>query len=174
MASQDLQFLLSFADLAELEFYRSAFSVSGKMLDSCIRERFQVSCNGLEIANNGSCSLEECGVCSCTLPVPELARTGTWSPTGSGFSISLSTGERGSFEHCVQGDRLVLLEPSGIRYELERIEVSGTPTPCAQRSNETCQTGSSCTWDGAACSGAVTATCSLKDYGNVPGCEILP
>jgi len=175
MASPDLEFLLSFAETAELEVYRSAFSVSGNMLDSCIREVFQGTwCNALDIANDGSCLLGECGICSCTLPVLELEGTGSWSSTGGRISVSLGTGERGSFEHCVQVDRLVLREPSGIRFELERIQVTGTPTPCAQRTNETCTMGNSCTWDGASCSGAVSATCSLEDYGNVPGCEFVP
>jgi hypothetical protein len=174
-SSPNVELMLSFAETDDLEMYREAFSISGNLLDSCMREVFQGTwCNDIDIANNGSCLAKDCGICSCTLPVLELWGAGSWSSTGSRISISLGTGARGSFEYCVQGGRLVLREASGIRFELERIQVTGTPTPCAQRTSETCALGGSCSWDGSSCSGGVSATCSLKDYGNVPGCEIVP
>lgn len=175
MASPSVEFLLRFDDSADLEIYRSAFSVSGNLLDSCVREVFQgVGCNGLEVANDGSCSLQDCGICSCTLPLLELAGGGTWVASAGTLLISLNSGARGTWDHCVQSDRLVLREASGVRFELERIQVMGTPAPCAERSSETCATSVGCTWDGSECSGAVAATCSLRDYGRVPGCDIVP
>jgi hypothetical protein len=175
MAPPSVEFLMNFGDSGDFEIYRSAFSIDGHVLQSCTKEVFERTfCNDLDIQNQGRCLSGACGVCSCTLPVVELEGTGAWYQGTTFVSLTLNSGDRGTPEHCVQGDRLAINEGSGIRFEFERINVMGTPTPCAQRSSETCESSSGCSWDGSRCSGAVTAACALKDYGKIPGCEIVP
>jgi hypothetical protein len=193
-------FRLNLEDGGRLDLYREAFGLFANVADSCIEEVLGTgqSCTEIEV-QDGSCSSGSCGICECQFTAFELSDEGTWSRTATELSVSLLSGETGSFEYCVQGDIMELHEPSGVAFQLERLQAHGTPTPCASRSSDTCTLGTGCvagactggetcttatseanctnrmgcSWDPSGCSGQAPGYCELAEYDVVPGCEFV-
>jgi hypothetical protein len=148
----------------------------------------------------GSCKSLACGICSCSSGAV-LVDNGRWSRSGTTLTVVTNPGSgevTESYEYCVQGDTMTLRNSFGFVIEMERSITSGTPAPCANRSEEQCALGggcalgvcvgnatcssaeseagcstlSGCSWASEQCGGTAPAACKLEDFGVVPGCTI--
>ncbi len=115
--------------------------------------------------------------------------------TGSGFVDN-------KLDYCVQGDTMQITWGSAL-ITLKRVQVGGVPAACAERGAKDCTLGNGvlsvgchaacvggdactdaqsetqctnrqgCSWDTTQCAGNADSSCSIEDYGVVPGCEVL-
>jgi hypothetical protein len=146
-------------------------------------------------------SVSDC-ICECSESIRPLSTSFEWTRSGSNLNLDLGTLGTASYDYCVQGDTLRLLDSiSGVAYVMQRLVENGAPLRCASRSSDTCTSGagisgcylgqcsgsgncsagseSSCTnqagcsWNASACTGTAPTTCGFFDYDVVPGCVYL-
>jgi hypothetical protein len=145
---------------------------------------------------SGSCKLGDCGICSCDFSSSVTFLPGTWKRSGTTLTVTPMGYADTAFDYCVNGDTMTVRDPSGLLVTLERAAVSGAPTPCSQRTIDQCKLGvgcrvgacmggatctsaatetdctvrQGCFWSADQCGGTAPPTCTLAEYGIVPGC----
>lgn len=168
-----------------------------KLLDSCIKSKTPSHCTDLQGVAGGklACTPGACGICSCQIAPAPSHETGTWSRSGTELTLALGSNVI-SLPYCVQGETMTVQRPSGEIVTLRLAATLGSPTPCGFRTAAECARGTGCQqgacvgatncenastekdctnvagcgWDLNKCGGAAPSTCSLADYGVVPGC----
>jgi hypothetical protein len=166
------------------------------VLDSCVMSMVGGSCDRLQTM--GSCSVGACGICECTL-AGSASFSGTWKRSATTLTFTTSDNAVLNLDYCVQGDEMTVRDASGIVSTLARTAVTGTASPCAQRTTDQCKLGGGCylgacvggptcatsknesdctthqgcSWAQDQCTGTPSA-CQLGDYGVVPGCDFVP
>ncbi len=92
-------------------------------------------------AEYSGCRGKGCGLCACGeegAPFGFFPYGFGWQLVGNTIALA-GSGALISYHYCVSGDRLTLTQPdSQVLYQLERVELAGSPLACAQRSPEAC------------------------------------
>ena len=121
-------FTLTLAAPNALDIDFPPFTVSGRVVQSCLTERD--SCRDAYVQYlAGDCFDEACGVCSCYMDFDPISGTGSWSTTGTRLSLGVTSPAycvvdpascRLVLDYCVRGDFLEFRDADGNGFELIR------------------------------------------------------
>lgn len=154
----------------------AAVSVRGPTLafnfeDSCAPG----SCDQLGALGSGTleCGEGACGICTCEMVGPSVARDGSWTRDEHTLRIEDDASLLYEAEFCVTPEQLLVRDPSGVTIVMKKAIGTGAPRPCDQRTTMECTQSSGCALHVGVCSGTVPDECELEDYDVVPGCEFV-
>lgn len=191
MANDDVELALELTSGGSGRIHTSGIVVVGDILERCADDALNTSCAGL-----AQCTAGPCGTCQCENSLDDFTGGVSWERTDT--TLTLDAGSPVEFEYCVEGSTLSLKMVGfpAVIYELQPLELVGTPAPCAERepgkcagagcriglcvggascaasvAEASCTNVQGCTWDADACSGTAAATCNVEDYGHVTGCD---
>jgi hypothetical protein len=121
-------FNLTLAAPSALDIDFPPFTVSGRVVRSCLTERD--SCNDAYVQYlAGDCFDAACGVCNCYMDFDSISGTGSWSTSGTTLTLSVTSPVsctvdpascRLVLDYCVRGDVLEFRDADGNGFELTR------------------------------------------------------
>ncbi|MES1175192.1 MAG: hypothetical protein ABUL62_12795 [Myxococcales bacterium] len=189
--------LMNLKDGGVAEYDAEIVATQAHWSDGCVTSKAgQLSCGSTAWTGVSNCALS-CDICSCDTTLGSTAAAnGGWLRTASTLTVA-PFGTSGEFDYCAQGSKLTLSRPD-LSLEFEQVFTLDTPTacdkrspvqctlgqgcslgvcegagPCAQSGSEAaCLTKQGCTWDATACTG-LPRSCTLADFGTVPGCDFV-
>lgn len=193
--------LMSLFEGGKADYYSVEPRVKLAYEDGCVtRNATRYFCGSEEWAGLGTCKAE-CGVCNCESSFPSSEATGrqltTWERTEETLVVA-PLGQMMRFSYCA-GETLLELSSPAAHLVFERVYPLGPPTPCAERSGDTCVsargecrrgactggpscagaategaclTTTGCEWDADTCFGNAETSCRLEELGVVPGCDL--
>jgi hypothetical protein len=190
--------LMDLKDGGTAQYLAETAAMTQSWSDSCVTSKVsQFYCDSSVWSGVTNCELD-CDICTCDSGFNENDEpSGEWARTSSTLELA-PWGTPTTFEYCVEAEQLKL-SAGGAYMVFDRVYTLSAPTPCAERTPETCMLGEfcslggcgggdgcetvsteedcltyeTCTWDPNRCAGQDQYTCGLADFGTVPGCEFV-
>jgi len=189
--------LMNLKDGGVAEYDAETVAIQAHWSNNCVTSKSApLSCGSKAWTGVSNCALS-CDICTCDTTLGKnTGENAGWQRTASTITVA-PFGNSAAFDYCVQGSKLTLSSPEQ-SLDFEQVFTVDTPTACEKRSAVQCTLGKGCslgvcegssscaqadfevecltrqgcTWNATACTGR-SRSCTLADFGTVPGCDFV-